>query len=146
MKLKEKILALSDEKKNRLLLAAIGVVGTLSCLPLCLLPEMGIGAALGFLAGSLLEIFSYFSICYGSSLILGKENGKSSKLGLVVLFYLLRFALIAGLLVLAAFCTFSWKAPYLNFWTSFVALLPVYPLLIATGLLRARKTKKGQQE
>lgn len=144
MKLKEKILAWSDEKKNMLLLAAIGVVGTLACFPLCLLPEVGIGGAIGFLAGSLLEIFAYFSICYGSRVMLGNDTGKGSKVGLAILFYVLRFLLVGALLVLAAFCTFSWKAPYLNFWTGFVSLLPVYPVLIFTGLMG--KKKKGQAQ
>lgn len=143
MKLTEAYKSLSDENRNMVLLAIIGVLGALICFPLCLLPEVGFGGAIGFIAGSCLEIFSYFSIVFGSRQVLSNQQGKGPKLGLAVFFYLIRFACIAGLLVLAAFCTFSWKAPFLNFWTCFVALLPVYPLLIATGLL---SKKKGAEE
>ncbi len=141
MKITAKFNSLSDEKKNVVLLSCIGLLGTLVCFPLCLLPDVGLGGAIGFFAGSCLEIFSYLSIVYGAGAVIdGKSKG--NKLSLAVVFYLTRFVLMAGLIVLAAFCTFSWHSPYLNFWTSFVALLPVYPLLVITGLKGKKEDKK----
>ncbi len=145
MKFIEAYKSLSDENRNMVLLAIIGVLGTLVCLPLCLLPEVGFGGAIGFFAGSCLEIFSYFSIVFGSRQVLLNQQGKGPKLGLAAFFYLIRIACIGGLLVLAAFCTFSWNAPFLNFWTCFVSLLPVYPLLIVTGLFGKKKAVEDKK-
>lgn len=145
MKLTEKFNSLSETKKNLFLLSCIGLFGTLICFPLCLLPDVGFGGAIGFFAGSCLEIFSYLSIVYGAGAVIdGKSKG--NKISLAVLFYFARFALMAGLIVLAAFCTFSWHSPFLNFWTSFVALLPVYPLLAISGLKGKNEDKKDSAQ
>ena len=145
MKAVERFKTLDIEIQNMIILAIIGVFGTLVCIPLALLPNVGLGGPLGFLLGSILELFSYWTICRASSLLLGNVHSKPGATAFVVICYFLRLALIAGALVLAGFCTFRWDAHYLYIWTVFVALLPVYPVLIITTL-RATKKNKAKDE
>ncbi len=146
MKAVERFNALSGEKQNLIILSAIGVFGTLVCLPLCLLPQVGIGGAIGFFAGSLLELFSYWTICKASAILLGHATSKPSATFFVIACYFLRLILIAGALVLASFCTFRWKVPYLYVWTLFAALLPVYPVLIYNTLRQTSKKKAEEKK
>lgn len=146
MKVVERYNALSTEAKNLVILIIIGVFGTLVCIPLALLPEVGLGGPLGFLLGSILELFSYWTICRATAMLLSKERSKPGSTAFVVVCYFLRLALIGGALVLASFCTFRWKAPYLYVWTVFAALLPVYPVLIINTLLNIKKGKSRGEE
>ena len=143
MKAVERFKTLDIEIQNLIILALIGVFGTLICIPLALLPNVGLGGPLGFLLGSILELFSYWTICRATAVLLGKTRTKPGATAFVVICYFLRLALIAGALVLAGFCTFRWDAHYLYIWTVFASLLPVYPVLIVNTL---RHTKKNKPE
>lgn len=146
MKLTERFNKLSDLAKNFAILSIIGVLGTLVCIPLALIPAVGLGGPLGFLLGSLLELFSYWTIVRGSDVILSKEKSKPANVVLVVVFYVLRLGLIAGALILAGFCTFRWDAHYLYIWTVFAGLLPVYPYLIVSTLAHKGAKKAGDEK
>lgn len=142
MRLTQRYNSLSSEGQNFVLLIIIGLAGTLACVPLALLPSVGLGGPLGFLLGSALELFSYWTICRGSKVLLSDDKSKPGSIALVAVSYLLRLALIAGAMVLACFCTFRWDAHFLYIWTLFAALLPVYPLLILKTLLKGKKKQK----
>ena len=139
MKIAERYNALPIEKQN------IAVTIVFSLLIFCGLLFLGlvghIGVALGFLAGSIVQIACYLTVLYGASLISG-EGVKRKGVAIVLIFTFGRFLLYGGLLVLAAFCTYRWNFPYLNLWGTFAGYMPLYIIIFVHSLIRRHDEKK----
>lgn len=107
------------------------------------------GVPLGWLFGSAIEIVCYITIVKGTSFLLD-PNKLNRKRGLIApLFMLLRLALYAGGLVLAAFATFRWgsmSSSYLNFWAVFAAYMPMVVLLLFVTFYRLKKQSPVEQK
>ena len=138
--LKQKYETWSEAGKNIFILACIAVFGALVCLPFCFFDNIGV--LFGWLLGSAVNVFAYVSIAKGASWLLG---GKSAKMGyLSALFALLRLALYAGGLVLAAFCSFRWGSlshGYCNLVSLALAYMPMWIVLLIATLIRNKKAQ-----
>lgn len=143
MKLLERYEKLSPEWKNVVILACIGLIGAAASCFFILLPDIGIGAPLGFLAGSLTSILAYYSIVYMSRNLL-KARHNASNAAKVVAFMLARYVLYGAVLFLAAMCTFRWYNHFFNFWFVFAGMMPLYPVLIIASLRRNHKEEKAK--
>lgn len=141
MSMSERYRTWSVEQQNLFLLGWIGLLGSACCCFLILIPEVGLGGPLGFLVGSIAEVFSYYSIIFTSRSLLSPEQGKSKNVWVTVLMMVARFLLIIGVLILGGFSTFRWHSRFFCFWTVMAALLPVYPLIGVRAILNKGKKK-----
>lgn len=135
-------LKLNEQGRVVFLFIAFSLFGALLSLFFLLLPSVGIGGFLGYLLGAGVALINYFLLRLGYGHLLD-HNGPKAKTVLIGLGSMLaRFALDAGALVLAAFCTFKWGNHFLNFWFVFVSMLPIYPIMIVVFLKERKKEAK----
>ena len=147
MKLVDWYNSASEMKKNIFLLSVIALIGLAATFIFFFLNNPGV--SLGWLLGSAIEIICYITIVKGTSFLLDPKGLDKKRAILAPVFMLLRLALYAGGLVLAAFCTFRWgsnASSYLNFWAVFAGYMPMVALLLFTTLLRLRKPKTEPSE
>ena len=125
--------------KNLFILITIAIVGTI--ISAIFLVVDNVGVLLGWLLGSAVNLFAYISIHKGSAYLLSTST--SSKRGyLTILWGLLRFALYAGCLVLAAFASFRWGSlshGYCNLISTALALMPTWIVLVIATFVRSNK-------
>lgn len=125
--------------KNLFILITIAIVGTI--ISAIFLVVDNVGVLLGWLLGSAVNLFAYTSIHKGSAYLLSTST--SSKRGyLTILWGLLRFALYAGCLVLAAFASFRWGSlshGYCNLISTALALMPTWIVLVIATFVRSNK-------
>lgn len=130
----------SEMKKNLFLLGIITAIGFAATFIFFFMNNPGV--PFGWLFGSAIEIVCYITIVKGTSFLLD-PNKLNPKRGLLApLFMILRLALYAGGLVLAAFATYRWgsmASSYLNFWAVFAAYMPLPALLLFTTIYRLKK-------
>lgn len=128
-----------DGTKNLFLLAAIALIGFLALLFGFFIGNPGL--PLGWLLGSAIEIFAYFTIDRGSSFLLSSDaDPKKGALG--AFFGVFRMALYAAGLVLGGFATYRWgsmASSYCNVWTVFAGYLPMGVVLICITFFRSKK-------
>ena len=102
-----------------------------------------VGVLLGWLLGSAVNLFSYFTIYKGASYLI--SNSTSSKQGyLSMVWGMLRFLLYAGVLLLSGFASFKWGSlshGYCNFIAAALALMPTWITLVITMFFRAKKAE-----
>ena len=138
-KLAEKYQSWSEIGKNLFLLVCVAIAGALISLVWVFLDNIGV--LLGWLLGSAVNIFAYFTMAKGASYLLGES--RSTKAGyLVIVWGVLRFGLYAGTLVLACFCSFKWGSlshGYCNLISAALGLMPTWITLACSMLLRNRK-------
>ena len=125
----------SEEGKNFFILAAIAVLGLLVFVFGFFIDQPGL--PLGWLLGSVIELFGYVTIVKGASFLLGTGNSKKGYL--MALFSALRLLLYASGLLLAALCTYYWKNNILNLWTVFGAYVPMAPVVLITQFAKIKK-------
>ena len=137
----------SEMVRNIILLVMIALLGFLVTSIFFFMNNPGV--PLGWLFGSAIEIIAYFTIAKGAAFMLD-PNHLNRKRGLMApLFMILRFALYAGGLVLAAFATYRWGSPscsYLNVWAVFVSYLPLHVVLLFATFFRLKKEKVEKLE
>ncbi|MBQ7250096.1 MAG: hypothetical protein IJS37_01960 [Bacilli bacterium] len=135
-----------DEKKNLFILACVALVGAIACIPFIVVDNIGV--LFGWLLGSAVNIFAYYSIVKVSEATLDPDA--SSKRGyFMALFAMLRLALYAGVLFLAAFATFRWGSMahgYCNIVSAALALMPTWIVVVITTFFRAKKEEKGTED
>ena len=133
----------SEEKRNLFILACVALVGCFVCIPFIFLDNIGV--LLGWLLGSAVNIFAYFSIYKVSEATL--DPNASTKRGyFMALFAFMRLALYAGVLFLAAFATFRWGSMahgYCNIVSAALALMPTWIVVAITTFFRIKKQEKG---
>ena len=138
----EKYNSWSEEKQNLFLLFVIALVGALACVPFIFLDNVGV--LFGWLLGSAVNIFAYFSIYKVAEATLNPDA--TSKRGyFMALFAMFRIALYAAVLVLAAFATFRWGTMthgYCNIVSAALALMPTWIVVFLTTFFRNKKAKK----
>ncbi len=138
-KLVEKYQSWSEMGKNLFLLVVVAIVGALISLIWVFLDNVGV--LLGWLLGSAINIFAYFTMAKGASYLLSGEA--TSKQGLwAALWAILRVFLYAGALVLAGFCSFKWGSlshGYCNLISTALGLLPTWVTLAVAMFVRNRK-------
>ena len=136
----------SDEKKNLFILFCVAIVGALACIPFIFLDNIGV--LFGWLLGSAVNMFAYFSIVKVSEATL--DPNVSSKRGyFMALFAMMRLALYAGVLFLSAFATFRWGSMahgYCNIVSAALALMPTWIVVVITTFFRAKKEEKGTSD
>ena len=135
-----------DEKKNLFILACVALVGAIACIPFIVIDNIGV--LFGWLLGSAVNIFAYYSIVKVSEATLDPDA--SSKRGyFMALFAMLRLALYAGVLFLAAFATFRWGSMahgYCNIVSAALALMPTWIVVVITTFFRAKKEEKETED
>lgn len=136
----------NDEKKNLFILFCVAIVGALACIPFIFLDNIGV--LFGWLLGSAVNMFAYFSIVKVSEATL--DPNTSSKRGyFMALFAMMRLALYAGVLFLSAFATFRWGSMahgYCNIVSAALALMPTWIVVVITTFFRAKKEEKGTSD
>lgn len=137
--LAEKFVSWPDWKKNSFIILMVGVVGTLCLTPFIFYSNPGV--PFGFFIGVCVSILAYLSICYYGYNIVASSEGVSKTGGtaLSVAFNLGRFLLYAGILVIAALCTFRWNNNWFNFWGVAAGYLPMPVILGTVSLIKNRK-------
>lgn len=131
-KLAATYLKLSPERKSLFILIAVSLMISLCLLPFSLLSLPGL--SIGFLAGSAVQVLAYLSLCYSMKLISRPGALEKKKALWAIPLFFLRWLLYAGILVLAAFCTYRWNSTWMNFWATFAGLMPIYVILVVTFL------------
>ncbi len=136
----------SEEKRNLFILLCVALVGALVCVPFIFLDNIGV--LLGWLLGSAVNMFAYFSIYKVSEATLNPDA--SSKRGyFMALFAMFRIAMYAGVLFLAAFATFRWgtfEHGYCNLLSAALGLMPTWIVVLITTFFRVKKEKKEDQD
>lgn len=132
--------------KNLFILLVVTLIGTLVSAGFIFVDNIGV--LLGWLLGSAVNLFAYWSIHKGSSYILSNST-KPSQGYLAVLWGLLRFLLYAGCLALAGFASFRWGSlshGYCNLVSCALALMPTWIMLVIVTLVRGNKAPKKAVE
>ena len=140
----------SPFKKNLLLLLCVVVLGCLISIPFLFLDNPGV--LIGWVLGSLVNLFAYATIAGGAKFLL--ENDKSGKSGYLALgFGAIRFLLYGGVLLLAAFASFRWGTldhSYCNIIAAALALMPNWVVLVITTFIGSKSqpapAKKDETE
>lgn len=136
----QRFILLPSEKKDFILLCLFYAVIFVLLTPLFFLRHSE--WPLGWLLGSAVSVFSYWSISKIPSLLLGKESGGLTALS--VFFMSGRLFLYAASLVLSAICTFKpeWFGGWnlLSFWAVIIAIIPMPFLVILSSLHEAGRT------
>ncbi len=133
----------SEEKRNLFILFCVAVFGAAVCVPFIFLDNVGV--LFGWLLGSVVNIFAYYSIYKVSEATLNPD-ATSKRAYFMVFFGMFRLALYAGVLVLAAFATFRWGSMshgYCNILSAALALMPTWIVVVITTFFRSQKDKKG---
>ena len=142
----EKYNAWPEEKRNLFLLFVVALGGAFACIPFIFLDNVGV--LFGWLLGSAVNIFAYFSIYKVAEATLNPEA--TAKRGyFMALFAMFRIALYAGVLVLSAFATFRWGSlshGYCNIVSAALALMPTWIVVLLTTFFRAKKEKKAGED
>ena len=130
--------------KNMFILLMVGLVGALVCVGFIFVDNVGV--LLGWLLGTVVNIFAYFTIHKSSAALLGQ---KESKFGyMAMLGGALRLLLYAGTLLLAGFASFRWGSlahGYCNLISCALALMPTWIMLVLTMFLRGKKQTKNTE-
>ncbi|MCQ2742758.1 MAG: hypothetical protein MJ239_05630 [Bacilli bacterium] len=132
---------LNPNVKNVIILAIIGVIGALVCLPFAFIEIGGSkwpGLSLGVVLGTAIEIVCFLLLIEGASLLTATTK-KGALISLA--FNLLRIVLFVGGLVLGAFCTFVWKGNWLNIFAIAASYFPMIVLLVVNKIAEIKETK-----
>lgn len=141
MNFKEKLSNLSENYKMFILLAIFAFAGALIFIPFCATGLLQWGWEFGFLFGSAIEAISLLLLILSTNLLTKASSSMKATL-LSVLFFMLRFVLYAGGLVLAAFFQYKWNMEYVfNLFGVFIAYLPMQIVVIIVMLRNKDKTK-----
>lgn len=143
-RLVDKYYSWSEMGRNLFVLLCIAFFGALISLIWIFLDNIGV--LLGWLLGSMVNIFAYVTMAKGASYLLGGD--KASKQGYwVILWGILRFAFYAGALILAGFCSFKWGSlshGYCNLISTALALMPTWVTLAVTTFLGNKRGEKNK--
>lgn len=139
MGFKERIKNMDEHKLALLVLCAVGIFVFLCLTPFFFFNNPGV--PLGWLLGTAIEIFNFWSIIFSSSMILATAEGKKVKgVAFSTIFVFLRLALWAGGLALGGLCTYKWNNNWLNVWSVFAAYVPM-TIAVAITFLSHGKAK-----
>lgn len=132
---------LNRDKKAFFWLVVLAVVVYLALMPLYFFGlEKGYQYPNGWLFGSLIELFAYFTLIKTTNAV--TKDPVNKKLSLIVLMSLLRPLLYVVVLAISGICTFKseWFGGFdmFSFWTSFAALLPMPVVVLVTHFISAR--------
>ena len=146
MGLKEKIKGMDTHLLALLVLVAVGVIVFLCLIPFFFFDNPGV--PLGWLLGTAIEVFNYWSIVFFSGALLSSTQGKKARGAIFsTIFVFLRFALWIGGLALGALCTFTWQNNWCNVWSVFAAYVPMTIAVALTFIGRDRsKTQPAEKE
>ena len=138
----------SEEKQNLFLLAMIGLAG---CLVLAFSAFIdNIGLLLGWILGTLIEIFCYITIVAGSRFLLSGNKESGSAFGVLgAAMGMFRLLFYAGGLLLGGFATFVWGSlshGYCNVFTVFAGYMPLMIVLLIGTAIRLKKNSSPKQE
>jgi predicted ABC-type exoprotein transport system permease subunit len=141
MKLAEKFVKMKSEEKDFFILLAIAIIVFLCLTPLFFLSK---GSwPLGWLLGSAVSLFAYWSIIKFTSSILSSDNTKKASTIFGVVAGGARIFLYAAALIVSAICTFKsqWFGGFsaFNFFSTFIAFMPMPLVLIISNLIRNKK-------
>ncbi|HBE98641.1 MAG TPA: hypothetical protein DDW18_01130 [Firmicutes bacterium] len=132
---------LNRDQKAFFWLAVLAVVVYLALMPLYFFGlEKGYQYPNGWLFGSAVELFSYFTLIKTTRAV--TKDPANRRLSLIVLTSLLRPLLYVVVLALSAICTFKseWFGGFdmFSFWTSFAGLLPMPVVVLLTHFISIR--------
>ncbi len=121
---------------------------------LCLCPLALINAgswALGWLVGSIVTVFNFSTMIYNSNMLLDPESETKSSSTMLGIFYsFLRVFLFAGVLIVAAICTYKseWFGGFRAFNVFAVALsyLPLPILLFISHYISSSREIKNKEK
>ncbi|MCR5349117.1 MAG: hypothetical protein K6E59_05905 [Bacilli bacterium] len=133
-------------RKNLFILLVVAAFGALISVIFIFLDNIGV--LFGWLLGSAVNIFAYWSIHQGSAYILSNSE-KRSQGYLAILWGLLRFVLYAGCLVLSGLASFRWGSlshGYCNLIACALALMPTWIMLVLVTLIRNNKSSQKTKE
>ena len=137
--LAERYLALSSERKQLAWLIVVDLFVFVVLVPFFVLGLLSL--SLGWLLGAVLSILTMLSMQYTSNSVF-KKSSKPSALAFTSLFFILRFTLWAGVLIVAAICTFrpEWFGGFdlFSFYTCAAAYLPM-PIITVIFSLKTKK-------
>ncbi len=138
---------LNDDKKVFFWLSILAVVVFLALSPLYFFGlDKGYQYPNGWLLGSAIELFAYFSLLKFSDLVT-KENG-NKKTGLIILSSLLRPFLYIVVLVVSGICTFKpeWFGGFdaFSFWTVIASILPMSAVVLIVHFVTAKKSGSSE--
>ena len=136
----------SELKQNLFLLLVITLVGALISVIFIFFDNVGV--LLGWLLGSLVNLFAYFTIHKGSAFILGSAD-HPGRAAWSVLWSFLRLIFYAGALVIAGFASFRWGSlahGYCNFISTALALTPTWIVLAISLIFRNSRAHKEAKE
>ncbi|MCR5490848.1 MAG: hypothetical protein K6F32_01825 [Bacilli bacterium] len=138
MKLMERIGKMDEHRLVILILSLIGLFVFLCLTPFFFFNNPGV--PLGWLLGTAIEVFNYWTIILSSGAILSPYSSKKTRgVAFVILFVFLRLAFWVGGLVLGALCTYTWQNNYLNIWSVFAGYVPMTVAVAIAFMGRGKK-------
>lgn len=124
------------EKKSGIIVILIELIVFLCLCPLACINRIDL--ALGWLLGGIIAILCYGTLIVSLNKVIEINSTKPTTTALSVMSFGLRFILYAVGLAISGICTFQpqWFGGFnlFNFWTTFVAYLPIYFVLVIVGL------------